>query len=333
MSLKGTFIMLEENLAQSAMLKPGTDRLARFAQLSAIPTEYEWFANITNPQTRRAYKNDLNGFMTFTGITEPSQFRDVLRVHVIAWRNDLVARGVAPATLRRKLAALSSLFNYLCEQNAVLDNPTLGVKRVKENSHEGKTPALSDSQARLLLDMPSENTLKGKRDRAVLSTLLYHGLRRAELCKLRVEDMQVRQGINHFRVHGKGGKIRYIPVHYETARRIDDYLVTAGHGTLKNAALFRPVIKTSAGEDPGHSIAVDTVYRRIVIHYLKQAGMDLNGLCPHALRATAGTNALEHGADLAEVQTWMGHSQIQTTRLYDKRRQRPEDSPTLKIRY
>lgn len=324
--------MLEDNASEYSLLETGTDRLARFAHLAAVPTEYEWFANITNPQTRRAYRNDLNDFMTFTGITEPTQFRGVIRAHVIAWRNDLVARGLAPTSLRRKLAALSSLFNYLCEQNAILDNPTLGVKRIKENSHEGKTPALSDGQARQLLDMPSENTLIGKRDRAVLSALLYHGLRRAELCTLRVEDMQVRQGINHFRVHGKGGKLRYIPIHYETARRIDDYLVMAGHGDLRSAALFRPIRKPH-NENPRHSITVDTVYRRIVMHYLKKGGMDLNGLSPHALRATAGTNALEHGADLAEVQVWMGHSQIQTTRLYDKRRQRPEDSPTLKIRY
>jgi site-specific recombinase XerD len=53
----------------------------------------------------------------------------------------------------------------------------------------------------------------------------------------------------------------------------------------------------------------------------------------HALRATAATNALEHGADIAKVQAWLGHADISTTRPYDKRGSRPEDSPTFKVRY
>ena len=53
----------------------------------------------------------------------------------------------------------------------------------------------------------------------------------------------------------------------------------------------------------------------------------------HAMRATAATNALEHGADIAKVQEWLGYADISTTRLYDKRGSRPEDSPTFKMRY
>ena len=59
----------------------------------------------------------------------------------------------------------------------------------------------------------------------------------------------------------------------------------------------------------------------------------MEGLCLHALRATAATNALEHQADIAYVQMWLGHASIATTRLYDRRRSRPEDSPTFKVRY
>ena len=57
------------------------------------------------------------------------------------------------------------------------------------------------------------------------------------------------------------------------------------------------------------------------------------GLGPHALRATSATNALQNGSDIAEVQEWLGHSNISTTRLYDKRKLRPEDSPTFKVKY
>jgi integrase/recombinase XerD len=54
---------------------------------------------------------------------------------------------------------------------------------------------------------------------------------------------------------------------------------------------------------------------------------------PHALRATAATSALEHNADIAKVQEWLGHASISTTRAYDRRESRPEDSPTFKVMY
>lgn len=153
----------------------------------------------------------------------------VTRSHLIAWRKSLEERLVSGATIRRKLACLSSLFEYLCEKNAVTNNPVKGVKRPKVESYEGKTRALGDHQARQLLHAPDSQTLKGKRDRALLSTLLFHGLRRAELCSLKVRDITERKGVLHLRVHGKGGKTRYIPLHPGTAGLITEYLDCLGH--------------------------------------------------------------------------------------------------------
>ena len=79
-----------------------------FHQLAQVPTPAEWFANIDNPNTRRAYQKDLQEFMGFVGITRPEEFRLVSRAHVLAWRQDLERRQLAGSTLRRKLAALSS---------------------------------------------------------------------------------------------------------------------------------------------------------------------------------------------------------------------------------
>jgi site-specific recombinase XerD len=124
---------------------------AQFHQLAEVPPALIWFANIDNPRTRRAYEGDLHEFMAFTGIEDPAQFRSVSRGHVLAWRRDLERRALSGATIRRKLAALSSLFDYLCESNAVTDNPVEGVKRPRMESGEGKTPAIGDHQARALL--------------------------------------------------------------------------------------------------------------------------------------------------------------------------------------
>lgn len=72
---------------------------------------------------------------------------------------------------------------------------------------------------------------------------------------------------------------------------------------------------------------------RMLKRYGAEVGIRLNGRCLHALRATAATNALENSADIAYVQAWFVDANISTTWLYDRRRSRPEDSPTFKVRY
>ena len=78
-----------------------------------------------------------------------------------------------------------------------------------------------------------------------------------------------------------------------------------------------------------------SVYQDIVQHYAREVGIstDIHGYCVHSLLATAATNALANGADIAKVQEGLGHANVSTTRLYDKRSTRPEDSPTFKVRY
>jgi integrase/recombinase XerD len=308
---------------------------AQFNQLADVPPELEWLANITNAKTRRAYKRDVAEFFVFANLKSSAALRTVTRAHVIAWRKDLEYRGLADTSIRRKLSALSSLFDYMCERNAVLGNPVDGVKRPMANGNEGSTPALGDAQARKLLNAPSEKTLKGKRDRAILATLLYHGLRREELCRLRVKDIQTRQGVVHFKVKGKRDKIRFVPVAAVAQRLIEEYLTLAEHGKDAAGPLFRPVKNNVTPEGLNRHLDPASVYRNVVRHYAVAVGLSAEtlGLCVHSLRATAATNALSHEADIAKVQEWLGHANVSTTRLYDRRKTRPEDSPTFHVKY
>lgn len=300
-----------------------------FQRLADVPPEVEWFANLGNAATRRAYENALKDFMQFTGIAKPEEFRVVTRAHVIAWRDDLAKRGLSGTTLRHRLAALSSLFEYLCERNTVTHNPVKGVKRPPIESYEGKTPAIGDHQARKLLEAPPDDSIKGKRDRAMLAVLLYHALRREELCRLKVKDARhERRGVAHLRVSGKGGKTRYVPLHPAASGLIADYLEAAGHGREDGGALFRPM-HNGRTEGAAEAITPDGVYK--IVRGLSTAlGFPIGA---HALRATAATNALDHQADIAKVQEWLGHANIATTRIYDRRRSKPEDSPTFKVAY
>jgi len=310
----------------------------QYRDLADVPPELEWLANITNLKTRRAYKVDVAEFIAFTGLPDHTGLRTVARAHVIAWRKDMDARSLSPSSIRRKLSALSSLFDYLCERNAVAGNPVDGVKRPVTNNNEGSTPALGDDQARRLLEAPPPDTLKGVRDRAILATLLYHGIRREELCRLRPRDMQSRQGVMQFVIRGKRDKIRYISIHPLVLRLISEYLEMGKHGGgLEfdiDGPLFRPVKNNRTGTlnrhlDPG------SVYRNIVMKYARATGISAEaiGVCVHSLRATAATNALSNEADIGKVQEWLGHANVSTTRLYDRRKTRPEDSPTFHVKY
>jgi integrase/recombinase XerD len=80
------------------------------------------------------------------------------------------------------------------------------------------------------------------------------------------------------------------------------------------------------------AVTADGIYK-MVKDYAGRVGVNIEGFGAHSLRATAATNALDHEADIAKVQEWLGHANIATTRLYDHRKTRPEDSPTFKVRY
>ena len=100
----------------------------------------------------------------------------------------------------------------------------------------------------------------------------------------------------------------------------------------KVSPLFRPLRNRTSAAGVGGALTADSIWR-IVMYYAQKVGIEVEGFGPHSLRATAATNSLEHGADIAAVSEWLGHASITTTRLYDKRVVRVENSPTFKVSY
>jgi integrase/recombinase XerD len=142
--------------------------------------------------------------------------------------------------------------------------------------------------------------------------LLYHALRREELCKLKVKDFRhARRGVPHLKISGKGDKTRYLPLHPGTNELIHDYLEAAGHGGDDNGALFRPIKNNRTGKLE-KAVTPDAVYE-LVRTYSALLGFEIGA---HALRATAATNALDHQTDIAKVQECLGPENIATTRIY-----------------
>lgn len=299
-----------------------------------VPSEYEWLDNlrIKSEKTAHAYEIDINEFKSFVGIKRPRDYRLVKRRHVMQWMKHLSKQKLNKTTIARKYSALSSLFKYYCGINAVKDSPVVGVNRPKVSYNTGKTPAISTLEAKKLLESPPFDTIKGKRDRAILATFLFHGLRRAELSGLKVKDIQSREGVPFLRIEGKGEKERYIPLHPAAMQKIYHYLESDNRKGDNDSPLFCPLKRYRNIDGDLKPITTDGIYK-IVMYYALKIGIDVKDFSPHSLRATATTNALSNNADIAKVQMWLGHSNIQTTRLYDKRDNKPEDSPTFKVSY
>ncbi|RYF24008.1 MAG: hypothetical protein EOO77_01060, partial [Oxalobacteraceae bacterium] len=122
--------------------RPG--QLASLIDLAAIPEEEVWLASQKSARTRRAYKQDVAHFMRTLGITTSDQLRQVDHRAVIAWERIMREEdGAASSTVRRRLAALSSLFKHLVRHGAATRNPVVDVARPSINREEGTTAAFS----------------------------------------------------------------------------------------------------------------------------------------------------------------------------------------------
>ncbi len=210
--------------------------------LAAIPEEEVWLASRKSARTRRAYRNDVAHFMKTFGIRSLEELHKIDHRAVMAWERVMrEEEGIQATTVRRRPAALSSLFAHLVKFDVVDLNPVRDVERPVVNRREGMTLAFSQKQARAILDTPREDKVIGLRDRAILSVGLQVGFRRSEIARLKVEDFHVNRGYDALRVMRKGGKKGSLAIHPQTAQRIRDYLAVAGHGEDLEGPLFQPV--------------------------------------------------------------------------------------------
>jgi site-specific recombinase XerD len=173
----------------------GRSRVSTLEQLADIPEEQIWLQKQKSARTRRAYRLDVQHFMKALGITTPAELRQADHKAVIAWERFMrETERAAASTIRRRLAALSSLYKHLVRHGYAARNTVGEVERPVINRDEGATLASSKAQARKILDAPAEDTIAGLRDRAILSVGLQVGLRRAEIAALSVGNLHQNRG-------------------------------------------------------------------------------------------------------------------------------------------
>lgn len=286
-----------------------------------------WLRNFVSPQTQQTYATGILAFARHFGIRSAEGFRQVTRAHIIAWREELVRRGVSERTIHNRLSSLSSLFKHLCDSQAVARNPVEGVKRPTVRQDEVKTQTLTPPEVRRLLEAPDPSTFRGLRDRAVLHLLCYTGCRISEVCSLQVRDWFEDGGYSVLDFRVKGGKRNRLAIHPELQNALKAYLAVAPHRLDRNVALICGV-RQHRQFQPLTRRQIARIFQR----YARAVGLAL-GVTPHSTRATFITEALENHCPLEAVQRSVGHSRITTTQLYDKRHRKHRDSASFAVKY
>ncbi len=310
----------------------------------AFPLYDEFFANFTSIHTRANYRNDLLKFFEYLTDFYPNlnKLADVQRKEVIEYRNFLAETGgrdghpCAPKTVARKLASLSSYFDYLVEKGEREFNPVQSVKRPR---HEVLKPtqALEKEQVRALFDLLSNGDEKSKSrylHKAILTTFFMTGMRKSEVLLLKFKDYRE---INDYRVlefKGKGGKTGQKVLHPLCVEALEEYLAwmeSVGRKHIDEDWLFQPTRNPSDPSNLNRPLNPRTI-NEIIEGYGKKIGLNFK-ISPHSARATFIGELLEAGVDIYSVAREVNHSSVKTTQEYDKRRKKLSDSPISKLRY
>jgi len=225
----------------------------RVSTLDQLPEEEIWLSKQKSARTRRAYRLDVQHFMRTLSITTPAELRQADHKAVIAWERYMrEAERAASSTIRRRLAALSSLYKHLVRHSHAPRNPVSEVERPAINRDEGATLAFAKAQARKLLDLPAEDTTAGLRDRAILSVGLQVGLRRAEIAALKVGDLHQNRGYDSLRASRRRSTRR-------PWRGCALILEASGHSSDIDGALFRPLKHNGKQQDERRHMDPDAI--------------------------------------------------------------------------
>ena len=255
-----------------------------------------------SPQTLRAYRSDLQGFVRFL----EARGRGSARVDPLAIRAfvaDLGARERKRSTMARKVSALRSFYDWMRREGLGQDNPARDVSTPRL---ERKLPRFLDrEEVERLLETPEDGSLLGARDRAVLEMLYATGMRVSELVGLTVHDVHPTD--NEMRVMGKGSVERWVYFGERARQALERYL-TARRQLARRAseALF---------VNRGGGALTDRSVRRLVERHVTRAALRRK-ISPHGLRHSFATHLLDRGADLRAIQELLGHASLKTTQRY-----------------
>lgn len=256
--------------------------------------------------TRQAYERDLRLFCKTLGFKNSDTLVNVSREQITGYMTQLKEKGLAAATIARKLAAIKAFYRFMTAEGYMDANPA----EVVEAGTKGiKLPrVLSEDEVVRLLNQPDITTADGFRDRTMLEVLYATGMRVSELINLTLERVDL--NMKYIIAFGKGSKERIVPLGSVAAEFLQQYLEKV-RPKLTHADRNTNIVFLAFG---GHELTRQRFWQ-IIRAYGRKANIN-KALTPHILRHSFATHLLDNGADLRSVQELLGHSDISTTQIY-----------------
>ena len=263
--------------------------------------------SLPSPLSKRVYKMAIRDFLEYwreSGELVMDKF--FLQTYITALQDE----GVGESSINLRLAAIRKLAREASELQIWPDTVTAAFASVKNIPQRGVRTGnwLSLKQAQELINAPDISTPIGLRNRAILATLLGCGLRRHELVKLLIAQLQLRDGrwviVN---LIGKRNKTRTVTIPTWTKQAIDNYLDAAD---IQSGQLFQAMSKS--GKIQRNHLSPETIRDVVKLNAQKCGFM----ITPHDLRRTYAKLALKNGAKIEQIQLNLGHQSLATTQVY-----------------
>ena len=261
---------------------------------------------------RGLYLKYFTAWATARGLTTPADITPAALERYQRWLYHYRKRTGTPLSVwsqHGRLVAVKGLFRWLTKQRVLAVNPAAELELPRVTAQRLPQP-LTDAEIIDVLARVEPTTPIGLRNRALLETGYSTGLRRMELIRLRLYDLDLARGVVVVR-EGKGQKDRVVPIgeraiawlvkYLDEAR--PEFVVEPDEGTVFLTRRGRPFHPNNLS--------------RLTRDYLEAAGIAKRGAC-HLLRHTMATGMLEHGADVRVIQEILGHARLTTTQLYTR---------------
>ncbi|MCP1726146.1 integrase/recombinase XerD [Natronospira proteinivora] len=263
-----------------------------------------WMERGLSENTLAAYRADLQNLAKWAQGVErevETLARDDI-LEFLAWR---VQQGARPRSTARQLSSIRRYFRYLVREGRRSDDPSSDIEMPRLGRPLPKS--LGESEVEALLAAPEVEKPLGLRDRAMLELLYATGLRVSELVSLRLDQVNLRQGV--IRINGKGERERLVPLGEESQAWLQRYVEEGRSGILggRQSPFLFPTRRSEH--------MTRQAFWHIIKRYAQRAGIS-RGLSPHTLRHAFATHLLNNGADLRVVQMLLGHSDVSTTQIY-----------------
>lgn len=285
------------------------------SELEALLKKYlSWMEGMNySGETVHARRKMIGYFIAWADERTLTRPREITEAILERYRVSLAHHGqgegrIKAGTQRTRLAAVREFFKWLKNKGFILVNPAASLSMPRTGSPL-PSAVMSIREVEALLSSVTLDRLTGIRDRAMFEVFYSTGIRRKELCQLKINDIDLDRGLVMIR-HGKGDKDRLIPIGDRALLWVEKYLRECRERFLRSTDEDHLFLTLRGPMKPGYMTGIGH-------RYLKASGVEKKGAC-HIYRHTMATLMLEGGASIRHVQEMLGHSSLESTQIYTR---------------